>query len=487
MQVQSKNFVSLADIAIGDEHLQTAVNKGTHTAYNNRLKSMYAFGEEHGEALRKQAAEAKRRALRKLPELLEQAEANMIENGMEVLWAEDAADARRLALQIAHKHDVKTLTKSKSMVTEEIGLNEALVEAGINVVETDLGEWILQLNDEPPSHIIAPVIHKTKETIVDVFRRNGYEGSDDAKAMATYARETLRQAFLDSDMGISGGNFIVAETGTFGLVMNEGNGRMVTSLPRVHVAIIGIEKIVETIEDYALLTQVITRSGTGQAISVYTHMINGPRRADEPDGPEHVYVILVDNGRSDIYATDYAEALACIRCGACLNACPVYQNTGGHAYGWVYGGPIGAVVTPLLTGLENASPLPYASTLCGACKQACPVDIDIPRMLLELRRDITASGKNGALWGAGMKSWSAGNANRTFYEMGGAAARTGQRLLPTQQLPGILGNWTKYRDFPDFAPKPFRELWKEREQNGGNGHAHDEMQSGGDNGSDNTR
>ncbi|MEO1443018.1 MAG: 4Fe-4S dicluster domain-containing protein, partial [Chloroflexota bacterium] len=240
----------------------------------------------------------------------------------------------------------------------------------------------------------------------------------------------------------------------------------VTSLPNIHIAIVGLEKVVETIEDYTLLTQLISRSGTGQNMTVYNHTINGPRRPDEDDGPEHVYVIFVDNGRSDIYATDYAEALACIRCGACLNACPVYQNTGGHAYGWVYGGPIGAVVTPLLTGLENASPLPYASTLCGACKTACPVDIDIPRMLLDLRRDITASGGNGPLWDVGLLSWSVGNRSAWLYEVGGAAARTGQHIIPKNNLPGILGNWTKYRDFPEFANKPFRELWKDRE----NGH-----------------
>ena len=462
MQVQSKSFVSLADIAIGDDNLQAAVTKGTSNAYNNRLKAMYAYGEEHGEALRAQAAEAKRRALRKLPELLEQAEANMTENGMQVMWANDDADVRRLVKEIAAKHDVKTVSKSKSMITEEVGLNDALIEAGIDVVETDLGEWILQLNDEAPSHIIAPVMHKTKESILEVFREHGYTGSDDAQEMAKYAREMLRSAFLSSDMGISGGNFVVAETGTMGLVMNEGNGRMVTSLPNVHVAIVGIEKIVETIEDYSLLTQVITRSGTGQTITVYTHMINGPRRSDEVDGPDHVYVIFVDNGRSDIYATDYAEALACIRCGACLNACPVYQNTGGHAYGWVYGGPIGAVITPLLTGIENASPLPYASTLCGACKTACPVDIDIPRMLLDLRQDIAEAGGNGPFWGAGIKSWSVGNRSVQLYEMGGASARVAQRFMVGDQLPGILGNWTKYRDFPDLAPRPFRELWKER-------------------------
>jgi L-lactate dehydrogenase complex protein LldF len=466
MKVQSNSFVSLAEIGINDEQQRSAVNKGTSIAYNNRLKAVYAHGEDYGDTLRAQAAEAKRRALRKLPELLEQAEANMIANGMTVLWATDGAEARNHVMDIVRKHDVKSIAKSKSMMTEEISLNDTLIKDGLEVVETDLGEWILQLNDEPPSHIIAPVIHKTKESIVEVFRANGYEGDDEAVIMAQFARERLRDAFLRADMGISGGNFIVAETGTFGLVMNEGNGRMVTSLPKVHVALIGMEKIVETLEDYSLLTQMISRAGTGQKLTVYNHMINGPRRDHEDDGPDHVYVVLVDNGRSDIYASDYAEALACIRCGACLNACPVYQVTGGHAYGWVYGGPIGAVVTPLLTGLENASPLPHASSLCGACKSACPVDIDIPRMLLDLRHDLVEQGHGSMAYNVGLKLWGVGTSNPLLFGMGGAAAKVGQKLTGNN-LPPPFSEWQKYRDFPEFAEKPFRELWKERQKNGG--------------------
>jgi len=467
MKVQSNNFVKLAEIGIANKTQQTAVDKGTTKAYNNRLAAIYEDGEAYGEALRAQSAEIKRRALRKLPELLEQAEENMTANGMTVMWATDGAEACKHVMDIARKHDVKRVAKSKSMMTEEIALNKALEAGGdIEVVETDLGEWILQLNDEPPSHIIAPVIHKDMESIVEVFRQAGYEGEADAVPMAKFARERLRDAFLTADMGITGGNFVVAETGTFGLVMNEGNGRMVTSAPRVHVAVIGIEKMVETLDDYTTLTQMVTRAGSGQMLTVYTHIINGPRRADETDGPEHVYVVLVDNGRSDIYETDYAEALACIRCGACQNACPVYQSTGGHAYGWVYGGPIGAVVTPLLTGLENASPLPYASSLCGACKSACPVDIDIPRMLLDLRRDLVDEGHGGMAYNIGMKLWGVGNRNPLLFGMGGKIARAGQ-FITQNNLPPPLDGWQKYRDFPDFAGKSFRDMWKERESNGG--------------------
>ncbi|MFZ4815846.1 MAG: LutB/LldF family L-lactate oxidation iron-sulfur protein [Phototrophicaceae bacterium] len=472
MEVQSKQFIALADIGIHNTDQRAAVLKGTTNAHTKRLAAMYASGQEYGEALRQQAAEARRRALRNLPDLLEQAEANMTANGMHVLWAESPADANRLMLEIAARHDVQRVAKAKSMLTEELGVNHALEAAGIEVTETDLGEWIIQLNDEAPSHIIAPVIHKSKESIVEVFREKvNYTGSTDATEMAAFAREKLRRVFLEADMGISGGNFIVAETGTFGLVTNEGNGRMVTAMPRVHVAFIGIEKVVETLDDYSLLTQLVARAGTGQVMTVYTQMIGGPRRDGEPDGPDHVYVILVDNGRTKIYATEYAEALACIRCGACQNACPVYQNTGGHAYGWVYGGPIGAVITPLLTGLENASPLPYASTLCGACKQACPVDIDLPRMLLDLRRDIVDAGISGQGWGAGLFLWGVGNRNPALFGFGGFAARTAINSAPIikKLLPPPLSGWTDYRDFPDFAPKPFRDLWQERQKRKSNG------------------
>lgn len=460
----ANNFVKLAEIAIHNPDLQAAVSNGTHNAYSRRLEAMYDEGEAHGEAMRQQAAEAKRRALRNLPDLLEQAETKLTKNGFTVLWAVDATEANGHVLDIASKHDVRTITKSKSMLTEELHLNKALENSDLRVVETDLGEYIIQLNNEPPSHIIAPVLHKTKAEIRDIFVRElGMTPTDDASEMVAFARQKLREDFLRADMGISGGNFLIAETGSIGLVMNEGNGRMITSMPKVHIALVGIEKVVETVQDYATLTQVLPRSGTGQNLTVYTNIINGPRRADESDGAKHVYVILVDNGRSDIYATSYAEALACIRCGACQNACPVYRNVGGHAYGAVYAGPIGAVITPLLNGLENASPLPYASSLCGACKQVCPVDIDLPRMLLDLRHDLVENRIGTFGWKQGLQAWALGNSNATLFEMGGKAAALGQKITGNR-LPGVLGNWQKYRDFPDFADKPFRQLWRERKK-----------------------
>jgi len=368
-------------------------------------------------------------------------------------------------IEIAQRHAAKTVAKGKSMATEEIGLNHALEAVGLHITETDLGEFIIQLNHEPPSHIVAPVIHKTKAQIRDIFVRElGMPPTDDAGEMVAFARRVLRERFLNADLGITGGNFIIAETGSLCLVTNEGNGRLCSTMPDVHVAVVGIEKIVETVEDYATLTQVLSRSGTGQNLTVYTNIINGVRRPDEADGPSHVYVILLDNGRSQIYATDYAEVLACVRCGACQNACPVYRSTGGHAYGWVYGGPIGAVLTPLLVGLENAAPLPQASSLCGACKEVCPVDIDLPRMLIDLRRDWARSGRAPRAWKLGMKTWAVGMTSPRLYRWGGLAARLGRNKLMRDRLPGLLSNWTRHRDFPMFAEKPFRQLWAERQQ-----------------------
>ena len=462
IELRSNDFIALADVALRNPDLQHAVGSGTRGGYARRAEAMFAHSDEHGEFMRGQAAEAKRRALRQLPDLLETAERNLKANGWGVEWAEDAAEANRLALDIARRHGVKTVTKSKSMLSEELGVNHAMEAAGLRVVETDLGEYIIQLNNETPSHIVAPVMHKTKDEIRDIFVRElGMAPTDDAEAMVAFARKMLREDFLNAEMGISGANFLIAETGSIGLVMNEGNGRMCTSMPRVHIALVGIEKLVETVEDYATLTQVLPRSSTGQSLTVYTNVLNGPSRADEADGPEHAYVILVDNGRSEIYGTNYVEALACIRCGACQNACPVYRSTGGHAYGWVYGGPIGAVLTPLMVGLENAKPLPHASSLCGSCKQVCPVDIDLPRMLLDLRRDLVESGESQAGWDLAMKMWAVGMTSPARYALGGRAARAGQAVMG-EYMPGVLGNWSAHRDFPEFAPKSFRQLWKER-------------------------
>ena len=466
MKITSNNFIPAAREALADQDMRRSVNQATTTAYQKRKNLMFEFGVEHGEALRQQAAQVRRRALSLLPDLLELAETRMIENGIHVLWANDSSEVNQDVLEIINRHLVKTVVKSKSMVSEEVGLNDALQDHGIEVMETDLGEYIIQLADETPSHIVTPVIHKSLASIRDLFISElDMPPTDDAVQMARFARQILREKFLAADMGITGGNFIIAETGTLCLVTNEGNGRMVTSLPRLHVAIVGIEKVIESLEDYATLTQVLPRSATGQAMPVYTHMYSGPRKAGEDGGPDELYVILVDNGRSEIFATKYAQVLTCIRCGACMNACPVYRSTGGHAYGWVYPGPVGAVITPLLNGLDNAKPLPFASSLCGACKEVCPVDIDLPQMLLDLRDNLVRAGMDEKMWRWAMRLWQFGNVSPGIFELGGKVARSLTGEKPPEHLPGPLAGWTKYRNFPPFAKKSFRQQWKERRGN----------------------
>lgn len=462
MKIRSNQFQQSAKTAIADADLRSAVSYGTGIGFAKRQLAMYAEGQAHGEALRQQAAAIKRLGLKRLPELLLQAETNLQANGFQVLWAVDAAEANQHVSDIVQQHGLRRVVKSKSMVTEEIALNQALEAHGLDVVETDLGEYIVQISEDLPSHIVVPVVHRTKASIRDAFvNKAGMPPDIDTQEMTDFARAHLREKFLNADLGISGGNFIIAETGTLCLVANEGNARMVTSLPNVHVALVGIEKVIGTLEDYATLTQVLPRSATGQTITVYTHLIHGPRRVDEVDGPEHVYVIFVDNGRSRMYNSRYAEALACIRCGACLNACPVYKITGGHTYGWVYPGPIGAVITPLLKGLENARPLPNASSLCGLCKDVCPVDIDLPGMLLDLRHDLVEQNLAPTLWKRGLALWAAFWSRPALYALSGKVSALGRKLLP-DRLPGVLGGWTKTRTLPTFADKSFRQRWKER-------------------------
>jgi L-lactate dehydrogenase complex protein LldF len=464
MELNPNQFMQHATIALEDIQLQTALERGTGNADGRRRQVMGELSDAY--ALRQQGRGARLRALADLPDLLEQMEHNLTANGGHVLWATDAEEALQHILTICQKHDLKRGVKSKSMVTEELGLLPFLEKHGIRMVETDLGEYIVQVNESHPSHIVMPVMHMTKEEIRDLFMKKlAMPYTNDAEGITAFARKHLREEFLQADFGMSGGNFMIAETGTVVIVTNEGNGRLSTGMPPVHIAVVGIEKIIPTWEDFATLIQLLPRSATGQRMTVYVNMFNGPARAGEPDGPQEFYLVLVDNGRSNIYASEYTEALACIRCGACLNACPVYQNVGGHSYGSVYSGPIGAIVTPLLKGKENASPLPFASSLCGACKSACPVDINIPDMLLALRRDLEA--EQDPIWQAGIKAWRFGNQHPLLFQMGGKfasaathalASVTGQDTL--DNLPYPLSGWTDYRDFPSFASESFHEWWR---------------------------
>lgn len=465
MELKANQFPQAASRALQDPQLKIALDRGARAADVIRVESMNATS--GAEALRQQGRGARLRGLAELPELLEQAEAQITARGGHVLWALDADEANRHVLDICERHALKSGVKSKSMVTEELNLVPVLAENDIRMLETDLGEFVVQIDESHPSHIVSPIMHMTREQIHELFvTKLGMESSEgevDPSAMTRFARRHLRRKYFEADFGITGGNFLIAETGTIALTTNEGNARLGTALQRVHVAIVGIEKVIPTWEDYATLAQTLARSATGQQLSVYSTLFNGPADPAEGDGPQHFYLILVDNGRSSIYGTSYSEALACIRCGACLNTCPIYQNVGGHAYGSVYPGPIGSVITPLLKGRENATPLPFASSLCGACKEACPVDINIPDMLLQLRHELQE--QQSPMWRLGMQAWGWSFSHPLLYEAGRkVTAALSKAVAPDgaahRNLPGPLSAWTDHRDFPSFPAESFRDWWR---------------------------
>src|SRR5580765_8450469 len=423
MTTSPANFYQRVDAALKDRALGAAMSRATTTLMAGRRRGFDGFA--HADEVRDHARAIRAHTVARLGDYLRQFEAAVTARGGHVHWAETAEQAVAIVAGIAQQHSCRSAVKSKSMVSEEIELNDALAKAGVDVLETDLGEFIVQIDRDHPSHIVAPIIHKSKEQVAESFRTKLGAADDDLKdvpSMTAFARRTLRAGFLKADMGISGGNFGVAETGSLCVCTNEGNGRLTTTLPRVHIALMGIERVVPTLADLDVMLQLLGRSATGQKLTVYTNIISGPRRGqgatgaqgamgaqgatgatDESDGPEHLHIVLVDNGRSRLLGGELAEILYCIRCGACLNACPVYQQVGGHAYGSVYPGPVGAVLTPGLRGLAGWEDLPQASSLCGACREVCPVRIDIPRMLLSLRDQSTRQGETpswvtGGLW-----------------------------------------------------------------------------------------
>jgi L-lactate dehydrogenase complex protein LldF len=469
MTTQPVAFYDRVEDALHDSSLQTALGRATTRFISNRAGALAALTDF--EDLRERARALRAGALANLDVLLGRLADNVERRGGNVCWAETGEDACRYIIDLAKRRGVELVVKSKSMASEEIHLNHALEEARLEVVETDLGEYIIQLAGETPSHIIAPSIHKTREQVSELFTKHlGMPPTDDIPTMTATARQVLRQRFLQADMGISGVNFGVADEGAVCIVENEGNARLTTSAPRIHVAIMGIERVCEKLEDLGVLLQVLARSATGQRLSVYTSILSGPRRDGESDGPEEFHLVLLDNRRSEIIGGAYAEALLCIRCGACLNACPVYQSIGGHAYGGVYSGPIGAVLTPLLQpDLPDVHKLPHASSLCGACQTACPVRIAIPDLLLRLRADAVKAGKYEWFEPLAMTGYRQAMTNTALYGTGGKLASLGTRMLGMGRgrigwLPPPLDQWTRTRDFPSFAPRSFGEIWEERQQ-----------------------
>ena len=444
--------------------LQGRFGRGTALAYEKLPE---------GPDLRLKAHEIREKAIENLDVLLETLAANVRKNGGHVFFAENSQAATEYCLEIAHRHNVKLAVKGKSMVSEEIGLNSALLANGIDVAETDLGEYIIQLAGERPSHIIAPAIHKTRKDIGRLFTdKIGISYTDDPPSLTRAARKSLRKKFLAADMGFSGCNIACAETGHILTVSNEGNIRMSTTMPRVHVAIMGMERVAARLEDHDILLRLLCRGAAAQNMGTYASYVGGPRYADQADGPDEFHLIILDNGRSRILADpEFREMLYCIRCAACLNVCPVYGKIGGHSYGHPYSGPVGAVVLPLLAGINAAKDLCQGETLCGACQDACPVNIDLPRMLLALRAKLA---DGDSVWGvtrasrsekAAFKMWSWLIRSRPAWELFLRAASLGQKFLPQtdgmiHRMPGPVNGWTRSRDIKPVAGESFIKRWR---------------------------
>ena len=469
MEVESGAFVEKARAALGDATLQHALKHIKHgfvEARANAAARLPGF-----EGLRDRARDIKAHTIAHLADYLEQFEANVTSLGGHVHWARDAEEARRIVVDICRQAGARTVTKSKSMVTEEIELNPYLEANGIEPIETDLGEYIIQLRREKPSHIIAPVIHLSKDQVADTFHEHHpkygfHERLTVRSDMVREARSILRQRFVKADVGITGANFLVAETGSAVVVTNEGNADLTASLPDTHIVVTGIEKLVPTLDDCHLLLRLLPRSATGQDITAYMSFFTGPKRAGDLSGPSAFHVVLVDNGRSAMMGTEFEEMLRCIRCGACLNHCPVYANIGGHAYGSVYPGPMGAVLTPSLAGIEQAGNLPNASSFCGRCEEVCPVRIPLPKMMRHWREREFERHLNPRTARWGLHAWAVIVASPRVYRAVQWTASRFLRLLAwggwIRRLPFVGGEWTRNRDLRAPSGDSFQRQWRQR-------------------------
>ncbi|WP_426781240.1 LutB/LldF family L-lactate oxidation iron-sulfur protein [Pseudomonas syringae] len=468
VEIHQPDFRERAHEALGDPQLRGNFRRAMDSLMTKRAAAF--SNPDEREDLRSLGNAIRARALSKLPGLLEQLERNLIRNGVQVHWAETVEEANAIVLSIVQAHEAKQVIKGKSMVSEEMEMNDFLGERGIECLEADMGEYIVQMDHEKPSHIIMPAIHKNAGQVGKLFHdKLGVEYTTDVDQLIQIGRRVLRQKFFEADIGVSGVNFAVAETGTLLLVENEGNGRMVTSVPPVHIAVTGIEKVVENLRDTVPLLSLLTRSALGIPITTYVNMISGPRKAHELDGPQEVHLVLLDNGRSQAFAdSELRQTLNCIRCGACMNHCPVYTRVGGHTYGEVYPGPIGKIITPHMAGLAKVPDHPSASSLCGACGEVCPVKIPIPALLRRLREENVKapdapnrvmrdqgskySRKERFIWNA----WSKLNTSPSLYRLFGFFATRLRSLTP-----GNVGPWTQNHSAPKPAARSLHELARE--------------------------
>ncbi|HLY19227.1 MAG TPA: LutB/LldF family L-lactate oxidation iron-sulfur protein [Bryobacteraceae bacterium] len=460
---------------LADANLQLAIYRATGRLIDHRKQAVTPEALPEYQELRAQANALKRHTIDHLDHYLERFEANVTAHGGKVVWCRNATEVADFVLGLAKERQARLIVKSKSMTTEEIDLNERLEHHHLQSVETDLGEYILQLAHQRPYHIVAPALHLTRYEVGDLFARTlGVANETVVEKQTMIARAVLREKFLAADVGITGANFLVADSGAVVLVENEGNARLTTSAPRIHIAVAGIEKLIPRAQDLAVFLKLLGRSATGQAMTVYTSFLSGPRRGDEIDGPEEFYVVLLDNGRTRLLAdSGKRESLYCIRCGACLNHCPVYRKIGGHSFPWVYSGPIGAIITPQFMGVKFEPSLPFASSLCGACAEVCPVKIDIPKVLLDLRAEVKqderCSGVN-RLERLAFKVWAWVMCHPRVYEiaavvaagMAPAEGRAWLRKVPTpMNLPPVKA-WLSQRDLPPAPARSFREMWRRR-------------------------
>ena len=470
MQPNSHAFKENAHRALQDPLLQKAMGHVRHNFIDKRAQAVARLPEF--DQLRDEARAIKDHTLAHLDLYLERYEAKVVESGGKVHWCATAEDARQAVLSICRSLNARTVTKGKSMISEEIALNDFLEAAGIEPVETDLGEYIIQLRKEPPSHIIAPAVHVNKEQVEADFRRmHGHLPPErplsEPAQLVNEARQVLRQRYLEADVGITGANFLIAETGTSVIVTNEGNGDLTQSLPKAHIVIASLEKVVPTLEDCSTILRVLARSATGQEFSSYTTFSTGPRRPEDPDGPAEYHVILLDNGRSSMLGTEFQDMLRCIRCGACMNHCPVYHAVGGHSYGWVYPGPMGAVLTPSLIGVEEAGHLPNASTFCGRCEAVCPMRIPLPKMMRHWREREFEQHQAPPKARLAVEAWAFLARRPRLYRWAtglavGVLGRAGRRRGRFSNLP-LAGGWTAHRELPAPAGRSFQALWAERQ------------------------